>query len=554
MITIEKLKSSDVFKEEESFAQLKELHQTLKALPDGLEDIPQLHFHINIDVLNDIQQELRTAYSRSNIHEEFVNKVKKKQIFVEEGLKLYTESNENKCPFCEQNLSEQALAIINLYNQYLEDIEAKTIKNLDMLITKIKSLKQELERFINDYYKIRNKFNDLKKFIPSFQKEEFFNLPDSQSILLAFDHLCDLIKQKKTDISCIDFDATNHIKEIVSFLNELKTVFQNCNNQVITLNGKKNSIRKEKLQLNRRLCIARLNSLKKEQEANLNRLKEIDNEIEKIKNEIKEKENKAKISKKEKVVESLKYFLDFFFKDKYTFDESKFCIKFLGRHLTNNASDILSDGEKSIVAFCYFLATVHTIVENESDYEKLFFVIDDPISSMDFHYVYAVAQIIRSLNRYFSKNSFKRFIILTHNLEFMSLLIRNKVLSYKYVLSDGKIDNVNDQLVLPYENHLSDIFKVATQKVPPSHTTPNSIRHVLETICHFEYPTKNIEDFVQEKEEIKNNEYLYSLMQDLSHGAIRLQKSFTDDMLVNACDSVIRFVKSKYPGQIDKLA
>jgi len=69
--------------------------------------------------------------------------------------------------------------------------------------------------------------------------------------------------------------------------------------------------------------------------------------------------------------------------------------------LKEGASDVLSDGEKSIVAFCLYLAQVHAKIDDEGEYNKLFFVIDDPISSLDFHYVYSVAQIIRNLNQSF---------------------------------------------------------------------------------------------------------------------------------------------------------
>ena len=35
--------------------------------------------------------------------------------------------------------------------------------------------------------------------------------------------------------------------------------------------------------------------------------------------------------------------------------------------------------------------TMMRFVENESDYNRLFLVIDDPVSSMDFNYVYNVS-------------------------------------------------------------------------------------------------------------------------------------------------------------------
>jgi len=553
IFAIENLKNSDENIVEESFLELKKLHQALKTMPEDLENVPEIPYDINSDVLIDVQRILTKSFSKSNLDDEFVKKVKEKQLFIEEGLKLHINSNDNNCPFCEQDLSQRALEIIKLYNLYLENAEAKAIKELRDLIARIKFLRGEMERFANFYHKIKNKYNDTRKFIPSLQSVEFFDFPELQTVLEKFDKLCALVELKIEDITRIDFDTSNYINDIEYYLNELKVVSKNCSKQISILNDKKNSANNEKLQLNRRLCISRFNDLKKEQERNLNNLKDYGVQIKNNEDEIREKESKAKIRKKDKVVETLQFFLDYFFKDKYTFDEVKFSIKFLNKHLTNNASDVLSDGEKSIVAFCYYLALVHTTVEKESDYKKIFFVIDDPISSMDFHYVYAVAQIIRRLNKYYEINSHVRFIILSHNLEFISLLTRNKVLDQKYVLSNGKMSDVNDQLVLPYENHLSDIYKVSAQTISPSHTIPNSIRHVLETICHFEYPNKSIEKFIQENEGLANNNYVYSLMQDLSHGAIRQQRSYTDEILIYACKAVIDFVRLKYIGQLEKL-
>lgn len=98
--------------------------------------------------------------------------------------------------------------------------------------------------------------------------------------------------------------------------------------------------------------------------------------------------------------------------------------------MIENASDVFSEGEKSIVAFCFYLAETHTKVGTEDEYNDLFFVIDDPISSLDFHYVYSVAQIIRTISSYFSIKR-QRLLVLTHNLEFMSILIRNKIMDNK---------------------------------------------------------------------------------------------------------------------------
>ena len=87
------------------------------------------------------------------------------------------------------------------------------------------------------------------------------------------------------------------------------------------------------------------------------------------------------------------------------------------------------------------MAETHKKVEKEADYQKLFFVIDDPISSLDFHYVYSVAQIIKRLNddSRFPIGQRLRFLILTHNIEFMSILIRNKIIDGRFILEKSNI-------------------------------------------------------------------------------------------------------------------
>ena len=220
--------------------------------------------------------------------------------------------------------------------------------------------------------------------------------------------------------------------------------------------------------------------------------------------------------------------------------------------MANNATHVLSDGEKGIVAFCYYLATVHTILKNEEDYKKLFFVIDDPISSMDYDFVYRVVQCIRELNRHFGDGSFDKFIILTHNLEFMNLLMGNNVIQPKYILEENSIKKWKKKLMLPYENHLRDILRVSNGTEPASHTTSNSIRHVLETICKFEHRDKHIGEFVYENQNLKEDSYINTLIQDLSHGRPRTEIPPESD-IVGACKVVINYISDEYPGQIKGL-
>ena len=241
-----------------------------------------------------------------------------------------------------------------------------------------------------------------------------------------------------------------------------------------------------------------------------------------------------------------------FFKDKYEFDEEKFCIKFQDKVLINDTDNVMSDGEKSILAFCFYLANIHGIVSKDADYDRLLLIIDDPVSSMDFNYVYNVAQVIRNIKKN-EKITKVRFIVLTHNMEFMSILVRNNVAQQKYIFSNGKFDNFKDQYIMPYMANLKDIYQAAQRAIKPSHTLPNSIRHILETIYRFEGSVGKFDDYLLNDEILKECGFLYSLIEDQSHGGLREERGYTDEMLIETCKTVIEFISNKYPGQIEEI-
>jgi wobble nucleotide-excising tRNase len=274
-------------------------------------------------------------------------------------------------------------------------------------------------------------------------------------------------------------------------------------------------------------------------------------ELKALSDDIAKKEEQARVSKKQKVYDTLEYFLNRFFVGKYSIDKDTFQIIFQNMS-HENVSTILSDGEKSIVAFCFYLASTHLLLSRDSDYNRLFFIIDDPISSMDFHFVYAVAQVLREIKDYFGLQH-ARMYVFTHNLEFYSIITRNHTITQAYVMRPGSVEKLRKQLLMPYESHLHDVFNVANGKEPPSHTIGNSIRHVVETVCRFEYPSKNLEAYITENEVLSENSCIFTLCQDLSHGALRVQPPFDEQVLTEACKAVVAFMNEKYKGQVDAL-
>jgi len=536
------------FLEEKTFNELKKLSKLLSKIPEDLKDIPQIIYNSKGVFFTDLVTLFNTKYSKSSIAEDFKKKIVAKQEFVELGIKLINSSND--CPFCEQNLEVDAIALIDKYNEYLSDSEAKVraqIKKINQLLT---SLEKE---FVNDnslFLKSNNEFNSIKKYIPSDSETELIVVPDHKHLTDEFKTLLQLLEKKKNNIELV-IDEKEYETSIEAIKKQIKNLENNANDnnfKIISINDKRNNISSEKLNINRRLCKARYIALQDEQKKQIKKIKDLFIKRKELEKQISDKESQEKVSKKDRVLESLKMYLNNFFGDKYSLDEDSFCLKFNKQLLENNATDVLSDGEKSIVAFCYYLADMHKVVSKDEDYKKLFFIIDDPISSLDFHYVYSVSQIIRNLHTSL-KLERTRFLIFTHNLEFMSILIRNKIINERLILSNNKMSVLSRELVMPYEEHLRDIYGVSNGN-KPSHTTPNSVRHVLETINKFESPNLDLKDYCEKKEVLSKNEFIYSLMHDGSHGIIRQQVAYTDDMIKKGCDVIVAFVKDKFEGQI----
>ena len=539
----------------ESFASLSEQYIKLKSIPENIPNLVVMNYGINTQFFEQIIYMLSTSYSKAKFDEEAMRLIKKVQNdpnFYNKGIIKYEGSSEPKCPFCNQTLSEYGIYVINLYKEYFDQQESQVINDIDQLINSVKKLKENIKQYISSYNKMVSLFDSYKVFIPEFKDRTCEIMPDSQAINNDIDILISALTKKKSYIEFTDFDVSASINEINQYKKEAETVYYNQKRKSEELEAALNDSDKSRKKLHRRICNARFNQLVdicKSRVAKINDLTETINNLEKS---IKEKEGKSKKSKKEIVIKDLKKYLDYFFHNKYTFDDSNFSITFKNEILNNKTKDVLSEGEKSILALCYYFASTHVIISNEQEYDDLFFVLDDPISSMDFKYVYAVASIIRGLKKEFPQIGGNiRCIIFTHNAEFMSLLVRNKIPNLKLGLVPGKIDKLKNELLQPYEYHLKDLLEISEGRKMPSHTTPNSIRHVIETIMRFEEPNKeNTEDYVNSNEILNKNAFIYSVMQDGSHGAMRKQPTISTNDLKRAADTVVDFVKAKYPEQI----
>lgn len=544
--------------EEESYRSLNNLLKKLEGIPEDLSDVsPHKSFEIDLNFILDTISDLKKQISISTLSTEFKEKIRSKESFVKSGLSLIDENN-SACPFCEQNLQEEQLKLIDMYNAYIYDAETIHRTKLQDRIKNINGIKIILEDKYREFLKIEAQFNKNKSYFPSFSEEVLSIIGDPKDLL--WEKSIQIINEKIKNISLATEE--NNLGIIKKFHNELQKYavqivdFVAKNSlKIQKINAVRLNTGNEVLSLKKRMCNAKYIETKSSLEKQFKEVSKIQKEeITKAEN-INKSENKAKKSKKKIVVDTFNTLIQFIFSDKYTFDKDNNHLKFKEHSLKTSAHDVLSDGEKNVIAFCYYVAETHTLINDEFDYDKLFFIIDDPISSMDFHYTYSLCRILERLHEYFEYSNRKklRFILLTHNIEFMSILLRNNVIQKKYVLTPGKFKELKKELVMPYHEHLSDIYKIANNTQEPTHTTPNSMRHVLETIAKFEAPSQDLVVFVDKNDILKNCSSLYNMIQDLSHGIVRSQSAISPDMIKQACRTILNFINTKYKGQIDNI-
>ncbi|MBE0507612.1 MAG: AAA family ATPase [Marinospirillum sp.] len=90
----------------------------------------------------------------------------------------------------------------------------------------------------------------------------------------------------------------------------------------------------------------------------------------------------------------------------------------------------LSEGECSLLAFCYFLAKLDDVATKDS---KPIIWIDDPISSLDGNHIFFIYTLLNA--EVVEKGRFAQLFVSTHNLDFLKYLKR---LKDNYLTSDGE--------------------------------------------------------------------------------------------------------------------
>ena len=258
-----------------------------------------------------------------------------------------------------------------------------------------------------------------------------------------------------------------------------------------------------------------------------------------------------------------------FFADKYVFDSENFILKRGDKEMERGPHRTLSDGEKTAIAFCYFVACIHRKVASNSDYRRLFLVFDDPVTSMSYDFVFSIAQTLKNLSVSDqgevsinpskidgNKNRRPDLLILTHSSYFFNISRTNSVIKKDATFSLYKDGNTHKLVhlhsyVAPFEQQLEHVYHVANGD-DPDHSTGNAIRQVLEAVGRFCRPDKShdLSNFITFLAGDKDFQIKSVLINSLSHGTYYDETPSPEDLKL-ACQETISVVEHFAVGQLE---
>ncbi|EMU7719117.1 AAA family ATPase [Campylobacter jejuni] len=352
--------------------------------------------------------------------------------WLEEGLKFHKEHlSTQQCKFCNNPLTLERIVWIE--NNIKDDSgeKEKIEEELKDLLDNFENYKLELKKILQDI-EYENFYSNYKDSFIALKEQLGANIANYNKELLKIE---EKIKEKQKDVfTPIKLENTNDFSdEIFLILNKIENLCKENDEYTNKLSTNQDEAR-EKLRLNEVAKFAKdsdcfaiqdeiqnlkqnINTLEKSIATQNNRIDLLESRIKKY---------KEKLSNLETSTSNINKYLKSYFghnmlelkvkKDDKGQLNGEFEILRNGKQAKN-----LSEGECSLIAFCYFVASLKDA--NTKDKNPIIWI-DDPISSLDNNHIFFIFSLIE--NEIIKKDSFEQFFISTHNLDFLKYIKRLK--------------------------------------------------------------------------------------------------------------------------------
>ncbi|MGL2740884.1 AAA family ATPase [Helicobacter pylori] len=385
-----------------------ELPKDYQTIKDKLEFL----FSFNID---------KEAGQVSEKIKEHISKVGRE--FIEKGIKLQKEMPDNACPFCTQKISNE---IIQEYTRYFnKSVETFNQRSLEMSGT----LKNILDQW--NIKEILQAFEQFKPFMEDFSQNK-------ESLKNALEQIKVLLEKLQKEVDKKEgVKNEKEFQEIDKKLSENYEKLQQCVDETRNILNQKKEQKKKLDKLKAELKEARIKKAKhdsydwqKSKEEAKRKLSVLNRGHERLNCLLEKIDKKLKelYDQKRPDIETINNYLKALNLSKYSLDKDYRIVLNSDALENSEAKIILSDGEKTTLAFAYFLARLKLFYKKE-DLKNLVVVIDDPISSLDEQRIYNTTCLVAKINQELAREKLSnekekaQVFVLTHNHTFMARLI-----------------------------------------------------------------------------------------------------------------------------------
>ncbi|WP_416829900.1 AAA family ATPase [Helicobacter ganmani] len=501
-------KIKDITKGNQSTRSIDDLKKELSKIGENTQEIPQVSL-INLDNVLGIEKEVifnEVVVGNENSVVSTLIKELGNFDWVKQGFESYVRED-SKCPFCQHDTITQDLK--NEFEKYFDKVFKEKMQQ-------IQNLSQKYSNYLEG---IPNRNEFLENIFIKEEESNFVNLYSQLYHNLEANK--ESIKEKINNPSIkITLQSSQELlKKLNSFLVNIQKKIDEYNEKIKNKQEIKENLKNEFWQIMRWQYDGDITEYEKYKKKQESKIKKVEDDISSLQQKIKERdkiilENQAKTINIENTItsinQSLKYLglVGFAIKK----HEEKF-YRIVRNEDKNPNFKSLSEGEKMIISFLYFLELCKGKESETEEDKKKAIVIDDPISSLSHNHIFNVAQLIKQIF-FGNNNEFEQIFILTHNLYFFNEL--RKIYKKKNEVSKIRIskdennfslfNEIKDNEILNDYQAYWQILKDFNNKEIYSAIIPNTMRNILEHF--FTFIGKDYKNELNKSNNIKDKAFL----------------------------------------------
>lgn len=459
--------------------------------------------------------------------------------WIKKGKELYLK--DNACPFCQEN---------TISAKFLEAIESIFDESYSKKTNQINAIKSAYESATKATYKKLTQEISACELISEEEKE----------ITTAHINILEETASKNIDLIITKFNNPSSIiilesndsleQKVMECITAYNEKIKDVNAKVAKFKETESAIKNKIWLALRNLCTPELNALTVHDKTFTGNHKEILDEMKEIENQGKDntksiKELRDQISNIDETIDCINLRLkslgiNSFTIKKHDKNKDMYIISRSDKDEDNDVYKSLSEGEKTLITFLYFLECCKGKTDkNDEDNRDNLIIIDDPISSLSQNYIYDIASII---HHDLIKNEItKKILILTHNLYFFHELIKispkskgDKIFKRDYRLfrvtknAFSAINEIQKDSIQNEYQSLWQILKDAKEEKVNKIIIPNIMRNILEYYFAFVHRTDALQNELTKLAQDESNSDFRAFYRYINRGSHSDSVNITD--------------------------